>query len=59
MDTLTEIPAEYRVRCANYDMPRECDNYADTRTGGDMNPYGPVTYKCAECIDDEVAAYYG
>lgn len=53
------IPAEYRVRCHNYDSTVECQNYADIRTGGDMNPYGPVTYKCDECIDDEVAAYYG
>jgi len=48
MDTLTP--------CKNHE---ECGNYADTRTGGDMNPYGPVRYSCDDCIDADVAAYYG
>ena len=59
MNILTEIPAEYRVRCVNYDNPVECDNYADTRTGGDMNPYGSVQYKCDSCIDADAVGYYG
>lgn len=61
MDTLnaTDIPAEFRVECANADYTNGCNNYADTRTGGDMNPYGPTVYTCDECNDDAVAAYYG
>ena len=45
------------IPCANVEYG--CENLADTRTGGDMNPYGPVTYKCDECIDADVAAHYG
>jgi len=52
------VPTEYAVRCKNFDSSIECDNYADTRTGGDMNPYGNVSHLCGACTDAAVSAYY-
>jgi hypothetical protein len=55
MDTLAPV----FVPCANSTMAQDCENLADTRTGGDMNPIGPVAYYCDECIDSMAADYYG